>query len=442
MLARYGYSSVVLPDAEESIVLMGGVADNWTHSNQVWRSSDVGVTWTQLAGISDWQPNFTVDPATNTIAVHGWPPHTELTITIGDPNNPSWSKIIEADENGDFWADSEGEYDIDTGDLVTVTDGVIVKEHIVTALRISEVDTQNNIITGVAQPGSEVEVVIYYSWPDPTRIVTVDINGNWEVDFSEAEGPEQEQRAYDIGPGDAGNANQRDEDGDETHIYWSIHSKKSIFGLYDPHDSYFHLEGISPIRFGQKDSDWQPFSGDWNGDGTYSVGLYDQVEGNFWLYNGPGDIDHVRWGGSNSGRIALAGDWNGDGIYGVGLYDHTEGKFYLRLSSDEHIEDRFGSRGNDWIPVAGNFNGDGMHTVALYDAVDGFFHPYQSDAIRFGPKGADWTPVTGDWNGDGAYGFGLHHDGHFHLDASAGLDAPYRYGPRGDTDWIPATGRW
>ena len=212
----------------------------------------------------------------------------------------------------------------------------------------------------------------------------------------------------------------------------------SIIGLYDPVDGNFHLRGEPHVRFGPRNSDWQPLTGDWNRDGNYTLGLYDPAEGNFWLYLAPGNIEHIGWGGRNSNRVAIAGDWNGDGIYGVGLYDHEEGKFYLRLSSDEQIEDRFGSRGNSWIPVAGDWNGDGSHSVALYDLVDGNFHAYDYGTIRFGPKEEDWTPVTGDWNGNNTYGVGLHHDGHFHLDTGEQV----RFGPRGDTDWIPVTGWW
>ena len=48
--ARYGHSSVVLPDA--SIVLMGGYGtDQWS---DVWRSMDYGKTWTQVTADAGW----------------------------------------------------------------------------------------------------------------------------------------------------------------------------------------------------------------------------------------------------------------------------------------------------------------------------------------------------------------------------------------------------
>ncbi len=83
----------------------------------------------------------------------------------------------------------------------------------------------------------------------------------------------------------------------------------------------------------------------------------------------------------------------------------------------------------------------GLPGVGLYDPFDGVFHLEGVTPFRYGPRNSDWQPLSGDWNGDGKHGVGLHHDGNFHLDQSAGLGAPHRYGPRGDTDWLPVTGR-
>jgi len=131
-------------------------------------------------------PFFTVDPTTDTIAVHRWPANTGLDVTVEDPAGPSWSGSIVTDSNGDYWLSIGDEFDIDTGHTVTVTDGVTTKVHEVTALRIHEVDWENNTISGVAEPGTDVEVRIY-DHPDPVRIETADGAGNWTADFSTAE---------------------------------------------------------------------------------------------------------------------------------------------------------------------------------------------------------------------------------------------------------------
>jgi PKD repeat protein len=50
--ARYGQSSVVMPNGD--IVLMGGSDDPYTRNNDVWRSTDEGVSWTYVNLYADW----------------------------------------------------------------------------------------------------------------------------------------------------------------------------------------------------------------------------------------------------------------------------------------------------------------------------------------------------------------------------------------------------
>jgi hypothetical protein len=55
-------------------------------------------------------------------------------------------------------------------------------------------------------------------------------------------------------------------------------------------------------------------SGDWNGDRTGTVGLYDPVHGAFFLKNtnatGTADIAYT-YGPSSSTLVPLTGDWDG-----------------------------------------------------------------------------------------------------------------------------------
>jgi hypothetical protein len=49
---RVSHSSVAMPDG--SIVLMGGWERSWNFQNDVWRSTDNGVTWTQMTANAGW----------------------------------------------------------------------------------------------------------------------------------------------------------------------------------------------------------------------------------------------------------------------------------------------------------------------------------------------------------------------------------------------------
>ena len=53
---RYDYSSVVIPDG--SIVLMGGLNNNSVGLNDVWRSTDNGTTWTEMNASAGWSSRW------------------------------------------------------------------------------------------------------------------------------------------------------------------------------------------------------------------------------------------------------------------------------------------------------------------------------------------------------------------------------------------------
>src|SRR6476659_3273164 len=78
-----------------------------------------------------------------------------------------------------------------------------------------------------------------------------------------------------------------------------------------------------------------PLSGDWNGDGVDTIGLYDPSTGAFTLQdpspNRAGDIAfHCGPGGSS---IPITGDWDGDGVDTIGLYVPSTAAFFLRNSN-------------------------------------------------------------------------------------------------------------
>jgi hypothetical protein len=122
-------------------------------------------------------------------------------------------------------------------------------------------------------------------------------------------------------------------------------------------------------------------------------------------------IDHVFHYGT-SGDAPVTGDWNGDGVATIGVF--RRGVWHLDVDGDGHFTDadvvaRFGDDGDagmDDIPVVGDFNGDGIDEIGLYR--DGQWlldtkRDYQFDAKdevhRLGAAGD--LPVVGDWDGDG-----------------------------------------
>jgi serine-aspartate repeat-containing protein C/D/E len=112
-----------------------------------------------------------------------------------------------------------------------------------------------------------------------------------------------------------------------------------------------------------------PITGDWNGDGIKTIGLFRQGE---WILDTDGngrltkaDL-HVHYG--QPGDRPVVGDWNGDGVDEIGVY-----------------------RGGTWT-----IDSNGNHTM---DAVDKVFEN----------GGADDLPLVGDWDGDGIDQAGVYH---------------------------------
>lgn len=114
-------------------------------------------------------------------------------------------------------------------------------------------------------------------------------------------------------------------------------------GLFDPSSSTFHLKnkndtGSADLSFvfGNRELGARPLAGDWDGDGRDSVGLYVPSNGTFFLtnQNAASTAEHQFIFGSPCGVVQcftpIAGDWNGDGTDTVGVYGPSTGTFYLR----------------------------------------------------------------------------------------------------------------
>jgi serine-aspartate repeat-containing protein C/D/E len=126
-------------------------------------------------------------------------------------------------------------------------------------------------------------------------------------------------------------------------------------------------------------------------------------------------IDHVfQYGGK--GDLAVTGDWNGDGIRSIGVF--RGGTWFLDIDGDGRWTDRdvmveFGRPGD--LPVVGDWTGDGISKLGVYR--DGKFYldtnnNRQLDAtdkvFALGSPGD--KPVAGDWDGDGTDEVGVMHD--------------------------------
>lgn len=153
-----------------------------------------------------------------------------------------------------------------------------------------------------------------------------------------------------------------------------------------------------------------PFIGDWNGNGTQTIGLYRESTGFLFLRktNTQGVADTEIFYG-DPGDKPLAGDWNGNGTDTVGVFRPSTERFYLRNTNTQGVADidfAFGNTGD--IPLAGDWDGDGKDSVGVFRPstkmvylANDINNPHADiEFLYTGAAGGDRI-VVGDWDGDG-----------------------------------------
>ncbi|MEQ1877167.1 MAG: serine hydrolase [Bdellovibrionia bacterium] len=147
-------------------------------------------------------------------------------------------------------------------------------------------------------------------------------------------------------------------------------------GFYDTRLNTFHLftengsQDGAQLKFKFGSGKVIALTGDWNGDGTDTIGVYNPFTGAVQLRNtnseGPADIEYTL-GGSTLGLYgAFAGDWDGDGTDTLGLYDFNART--ITLKNAPGTPDTVYEEGavNQFF-VAGDWDGDGKDSISIYD---------------------------------------------------------------------------
>jgi hypothetical protein len=156
-----------------------------------------------------------------------------------------------------------------------------------------------------------------------------------------------------------------------------------------------------------------PFSGDWDGNGEDTLGLYRRSDGYVYLRNtNTQGIADITFFFGNPGDIPIAGDFDGDGFDTVSIYRPSEQRFYIinELGADggglgaAEFSFVFGDRGD--LPFVGDFDGDGTDSVGLHRPSTG--QVYLKNSLTGGLAHIQFTfgnpgdkMVAGDWDGDG-----------------------------------------
>ena len=183
-------------------------------------------------------------------------------------------------------------------------------------------------------------------------------------------------------------------------------------GLYRQSDGYVYLrnsntQGNADIRFYFGNPGDIPLAGDFNADGCDTVSIYRQTEGRVYIINKLGDNDgglgaaDYSFYFGNPGDKPFVGDFNADGTDTIGLHRESTGLVYFRNSNTQgnaEFEFTFGDPGDRLI--AGDWSYDGKDSPAVYRPDDRTFYLRYTNTQgnadeQFTWGQSRWLPVAG-----------------------------------------------
>jgi 5'-nucleotidase len=183
-------------------------------------------------------------------------------------------------------------------------------------------------------------------------------------------------------------------------------------GQFRQSDGFVYLrnsnsQGLADISFFFGNPGDVPVVGDFNGNGFDTVSLYRPSEQKFYIINklGPngGSLGAAEYSFvyGNPGDEPVVGDWDGDGTDTIGTRRPSTGQVYLRNSNSAGAADMtltFGNPGDAFI--AGDWDGHGTDTPGIFRSPGATFYLRNSNTtgtadLSFPFGSAGWAPVAG-----------------------------------------------
>ena len=231
---------------------------------------------------------------------------------------------------------------------------------------------------------------------------------------------------------------------------YSINKGGDTTGVFRPGNGLLYLKNTNTSGFADVAINYglggdYPVAGDWDGNGTATIGIY--RNGSFYLRNSNtlGFADLVVPFGT-PGDQPVVGDWNGDGVDTIGVY--SNGQFLLRNTNTAGIADMSFYLGNPGdVGIAGDWNGDGSDTTGVFRPSNGVIFLKNLNTTGFADININYglsgdMPVIGDWNNDGIDTIGVYRNAQFLLRNSNTIgfaDIVFALGNPGD---MPIAGNW
>lgn len=185
-------------------------------------------------------------------------------------------------------------------------------------------------------------------------------------------------------------------------------------GLYRQSDGYVYLrnsndQGPADIAFFFGNPGDVPLPGDFDGDGCDTVSVYRPSQSRVYVINELGDGDQGLGAADydyyfgNPGDTPFTGDFNADGSDSVGLYRESTGFTYLRLTNTQGTADLSYFFGNPSdLFVAGDWDADGDDTPGVFRPSNTTFYLKNSNVegtadVSFPFGQSAWLPIAGRW---------------------------------------------
>jgi 5'-nucleotidase len=183
-------------------------------------------------------------------------------------------------------------------------------------------------------------------------------------------------------------------------------------GLYRQSDGFVYLrnsntQGIADISFFFGNPGDVPVVGDFNANGSDTVSVYRPVNQTFYIINelgqdggglGAADFDFVF---GLAGDAPIAGDWNGDGTDTIGVFRPSTGETLQRNTNSAGPADTtlvFGDPGD--APFYGDWDGHGTDTPGVFRSPEAKMYLRNEnttggadESFFYGTAG--WTPLAG-----------------------------------------------
>lgn len=235
-------------------------------------------------------------------------------------------------------------------------------------------------------------------------------------------------------------------------------------GVRRPSNGFFYLRNANSsgpedylIVYGQPTD--IGLVGDWNNDGIDTVGFYRPSTTGFTLSNTAAEdivglpVTAFAFGYGSLNDKPIVGDWDGNGSDSIGVFRGSNRTFYLRSAlsgspiTNATVTVPFANATD--VPLTGDWDCNGTTTVGLYRPASATFYltnatsgtPNDFTIITFGAVNA--SPFTGDFDNDGCTEIATFLNGAVRVrgdvSASGAIVLAFTYGLAGDQ---PLSGTW